>query len=189
MEGEDNSWVGLEQARHIPASAEETLVFDEHSASTIFPEDGSIDSDKTPSHSPEMVRQLERRDNRTELALAVTKYLAKLPEVMSLPAPRILATYSEPEILEYEQMYRHLDEELKGILEQHGPSGIKFLAFDEFLRASSSMTSTDKLEEQYRWYAHFLPKHLYRQVVSSLELYAAFAEVIGNAKLIQKHSY
>lgn len=192
MEEEDNSWDRVERTRDIPVSAEETLVFDSRNASTFFPkEDGSdsVDFDKTPTYSPEVVRQLERRDNRTELALALTKYLAKLPEVMSLPAPRILATYSQSEILEYEQMYRHLDGELKGILEEYGPRGTKFLTFHELLQASSSMASTDKLQEQYRWYVHFLPKHLYLQVVSSLELYAAFAEVIGNAKLIQKRGY
>lgn len=143
------------------------------------------DLEGTPVQQTEMARvQREFRERRSELALAVTKYLTKVPEIMSLPAAPLLANYSASEIAAYEDMYRHLDTELKNILRTHS-SDASFPSFDAFLEGGQVNNASRDLRRSIDRNVH-LDVRLHREVSGLLELYAAFAENIGNAKYLQR---
>lgn len=149
-----------------------------------------VDDDKTPvAEKPEKMEQ-EAREREVQLALELTRYFARLPEDMSLPASRFLANSSPEEIAAYEEMYRHLDTELKDILRKYATVYTPPLpSFDDFL--SLDIYQVRQHTAALRWavtrYSPLLPKHLYREVFGNLTLYAAFAENIANAKYIQQH--
>ena len=153
--------------------------------------DGYEDHGRTPV-APEYVRaQREAREQRNELALELSKYFARLPEIMSLPAAHILAGYTPEEIADFEDMYRHLDTQLKNILRKFATKYTPpFPSFDDFLSHSSRALGQDALalRRATAWYSYLLPPHLRREVSGNLELYGAFAENIANAKYIQKNN-
>jgi len=175
-----------EVIRPVPSEgelpSEDTFIHD----NDTFVDDTDLarDPEASAQHAAMIQAQRESREKRSELALAITKYLAKIPEAMSLPAAFVLAERSESEVSAYEAMYRRLDTELKNILGTY-PSDVPLPSFDAFLDGGQANNATRNLRSAFSKYVYLDPR-LHQKVSGLLELYAAFAENIGNAKYLQK---
>lgn len=181
-----------EEWDHDPQAEEgnlknETFIFEEPSSSGTFADFG--DEEKTPANTSLIRAQHEARERRIGFEMDVTRYLAKMPDELSLPGSVLLAKESREEIQKYEDMYQHLDTGLKDILRRYDP-GIKIPSFHDLLAAdprTAAVLASDMHREVKQSFYHQLSLRTFREVIGLLDLFASFAENIANAKYMREH--